>query len=101
MNMRNTKRRMSVTNTSKENLQYNEKERDTTNIVFEPRQLFDPRQNFMDLRHPRQNLTHAILFFFFFDPRRNFINPCHSRHPRQNLTDESRDPGYLTHYFLL
>ena len=46
-------------------------------------------------------LTHAILFFFFFDPRQNFINPRHSRHPRQNLTDQSRDPRYLTHYFLL
>ena len=53
-------------NTYKEDVLYNEKERNVNNIVF------DPCQSFMDPRyplHPRQN----------FDLRWNFMDP---RHPR-------------------
>ena len=59
MNIRNIKRRMSRANAYKEHLQYDEKERKVKNIVFEQHQLFDQRQNFMELRHPRH----------FFNPR--------------------------------
>ena len=50
---------MSRANAYKEHLQYDEKERKVKNIVFEQHQLFDQRQNFMELRHPRH----------FFNPR--------------------------------
>ena len=61
---------MSGRNTFKGYLQYNEKERNIKNIVFDSHQLFDssqnfdPRQNFMDPHHPR---THE---------------PTHPRYPR-------------------
>ena len=69
MNIRNTKSRTSGTNTYKEHLLYNEKKWNVKkiDIVFDPRQLFDPCKDFMNSPHPRQN----------------FVNP---RHPRQNLT---------------
>ena len=53
MNIRNSKRRMSETNTYKEHLQYNETERNVKNIVFEPGQIFDTCQDFISLHHPR------------------------------------------------
>ena len=81
MNIRNKKRRMSETNTYKEHLQYNEKELNVKNIVFDPRQLFETCQNFTVPHYLRQN---------FMEPRhplQKFKEPCH---PRQNLT-------YATH----
>ena len=82
MNTRNTKRRMSGMNTYKEHLQYNEKERNVKNVVFDPRQLFDRCQNFVDSRHPchpRQN----------FDGRESFMDPRHPRHPPQNFDPQN------------
>ena len=69
----------------KEHLLYNEKERSTinTDIVFDPRQLFDPYKHFIDPRHPRQPPQNFDTRHFFFGPGGNFINP---RHPRQNMT---------------
>ena len=42
--------------------------------------FFDPCQNFMDPRHPRQNSDprHPR---HFFDPYQNFMGPRHPRHP--------------------
>ena len=54
MNIRNTKRRMSGTNTNKEHLQY--KKRDgSKEDCFKPMPIFRPMTKFMDPRHPRQN----------------------------------------------
>ena len=57
MSIGNTKRRMQGPKTCKEHLLHNEKKRSVKNIaiVFDPRQLFDLSNNFMDPHHPRQN----------------------------------------------
>ena len=43
---------MSGTNTNKEQLQYNGKEQDGNNIVFDPHQLFEPCQKFYGTTQP-------------------------------------------------
>ena len=43
---------MPGTNTCKEHLQFNEKERNIKNLVFDPRQLFKASKKFLDPRHP-------------------------------------------------
>ena len=55
MNIRNKKRRMSGTNTYKENLLHNKQKQNVNNIniAFEPLETFKPRRTFMDSRHPR------------------------------------------------
>ena len=63
MNLRNTKKRMSGENTSKESLEYNEMEWNVKNFGFDPSQLFKLCQNFMNPHHPRHSC-------------RNF-DPCH------------------------
>ena len=65
MNIRNTKRRMSGTNTCKEHLQYNEQERKVKLITF------GQLQNSMNPRHLRQNSTRITLEY----PHSNY--PCH------------------------
>lgn len=62
------------TNSYKEHLQYNEKELSLKKIVFEPRQFFDPCQNFMNPRHQRQNSN----TFYFFYPHQSFLDPRHT-----------------------
>ena len=62
-------------------LQYNEKERTVENIAFDPRQPFNPCQNFMDPRH----LRHL---------RRIFSTPRLLRYPRQNLTHVTHEPTH-------
>ena len=60
---------MSGTNPYKERLHYNEKEQNIKNIVFDPRQLFDPCQTLMDSsnpRHLRQDYRLIVYFLFFF-----------------------------------
>ena len=69
MNVRNTKKLISGTNPYKEHLHYNEKEQNIKNIVFDPRQLFDPCQTFMDSSNPhylRQNYQLIVFCFFVF-----------------------------------
>ena len=63
MNIRNTKRRMSGTNTYKENLLNNKQKQNVNNIniAFEPLETFKPCGTFMDSRHPR----HYFLPIFF------------------------------------
>ena len=70
MSRRNIKRRKSGANIYKENLQYYEKERNVNDIIFEPRKLFDPCQNFMEPRNPRDLRKN-------FDVHKNFMNPHH------------------------
>ena len=91
---------MSGANTNKEHLQYNEKSRNVKNIVFDPRQLFDPCKSFMDLRHPRYPRQH-------FDPNQNIMDP-HTTHAKisthailfdsyQNFMDPRHPPHTRTH----
>ena len=95
MNIRNTKRQMSGTNTYKEHLLYNEKKRNVKNIdiVFDPRQFFDTYKNFMDPcqpRHQRQILDPR----HFLDQRQKFMSP---RLPRKNLTNATNEPTHPRH----
>ena len=65
---------MSGTNTYKEHLLYNEQELNykNINIVFDPRQLFDPSRYFMEFGHP----LHPHYLFY---PRQNLMNPHQPR----------------------
>ena len=104
MNIRKTRRRVLGTNTYKEHLQYKEKEQNIKNIVFDPFQLFDRCQSFIEPCYPRYSrqkfdpryffLTHAKILWtdathathakfsvhaVFFDPRQKLLNQCHRR----------------------
>ena len=84
MNIRNTKRQISGTNTYKEHSLSNEKERNAKDIdiVFSPRPLFDPYKHFMGQLHPHQN----------------FMTPRHARHP-PILSTPPTHSTHVTHPF--
>ena len=50
--------------------------------------FFHSRQNFIDPRHPHQNLDPR----HFFDPSQHFMDLHHPRRPRQNLTHANHEP---------
>ena len=52
--------------------------------------FFHSRQNFIDPRHPHQNLDPR----HFFDPSQHFMDLHHPRRPRQNLTHANHEPTH-------
>ena len=88
MNIRNTKRSMSGTNTYKEHLQCNEKKWNIKNIdiVFDPRQLFD---FFSKFYRPTPSMPPTLPTPKFFEPK-PLTPKFDPRHPRTHAT-------YVTH----
>ena len=79
----------------REHLLYYEKKRNVNNndIVFDPRQIFNPYKNFMDSCHPChpwQNFDPQNPYH----PHQNFINSCYLCHQCQNLTYVSHKPTH-------
>ena len=83
---------MNEKDTYREHLQYNEKEQNVNNIVFDSCQFSNPCQNFVESHHPRYPrhiLTHATYLKTLWSHATHSkvwpaapTNPQHSRHLR-------------------
>lgn len=117
---------MNETKHIREHLQYNKMGWDIKNIVFDPRQLFDSCQNFIDPGYPshshslqnfesghffdlHQNVMdplhpHQPQHFFyqhhFFDPHQNFMDQTNQRHPHHNFIHTNHEPKLFSKLLL-
>ena len=65
----------------------NTNEKEWEHIMFDTRQLFDRCQNFMNLRHPRPNWTHATHAIYLADSTtRNEISDEVEKHAKPEIT---------------